>query len=308
MTILVPVLFILSVELSLLVLLIIPPFIFLQVRHLTTSPHISPQLPLPRPSMTYSYLHHPPFIFLQLRAGRFIVKAANEVRLSETNYMRSIEENLVFASARKLFGLGPMFDAKLIILQAGSLTLTLALPVPPSRSPWPLPVPPSRSPWPLPVASLRPQEDVVEKFDVLDIFEAKSQMQVDAFSRLLLPALVSISHILSHPSTSPHASSHLFPTPSQVDAFSFTLAMGVFAVGLALMSWEVCDLPTSPRISPHLPTSPHISHISPHLPTSPHMPNLHGLRSPSVCARTSPGDGGVAQAGAQEPRPRAHSV
>ena len=214
--------------------------------------------------MTYSYLHHPPFIFLQLRAGRFIVKAANEVRLSETNYMRSIEENLVFASARKLFGLGPMFDAKLIILQAGSLTLTLALPVPPSRSP-----------WPLPVASLRPQEDVVEKFDVLDIFEAKSQMQVDAFSRLLLPALVSISHILSHPSTSPHASSHLFPTPSQVDAFSFTLAMGVFAVGLALMSWEVCDLPTSPRIS----------HISPHLPTSPHLPRPSPTFSPSAGRR-----------------------
>ena len=54
--------------------------------------------------------------------------------------------------------------------------------------------------------------------------------------------------------------------------------------------------------------SPASPHISPHLPTSPHMPNLHGLRSPSVCARTSPGDGGVAQAGAQEPRPRAHSV
>ena len=46
MTILVPVLFILSVELSLLVLLIIPPFIFLQVRHLTTSPRISPFLDL----------------------------------------------------------------------------------------------------------------------------------------------------------------------------------------------------------------------------------------------------------------------
>lgn len=78
-------------------------------------------------------------------------------------YIKNIEENIVFASTRKLLGLGRVFDRKLVELQEG----------------------------------------VVEKYDVLDLFQAKSQLQVDAFS--------------------------------------FILAMGVFAAGVFLMFLEVTD-------------------------------------------------------------------
>ena len=124
--ILIPVLFVLSIELSLLVVITIPPF-----------------------------------VYLQLRSGAFIVVAAQDVRETETSFSKFIEENLVFASMRKLLGLGRAFDARLRGLQ----------------------------------------EQVVEKFDVLDVFEAKSQLQIDAFS--------------------------------------MALGVGVFGAGLALMSMEL---------------------------------------------------------------------
>ena len=80
--ILIPVLYVLSLELSLLVTLVIPPY-----------------------------------LYAQLRSGRVIVRAAQVVRASETRFMRFIEENVVFASTRKTFGLGRSFDARLAHLQ-----------------------------------------------------------------------------------------------------------------------------------------------------------------------------------------------
>ena len=138
--ILIPFLFLLSLELSLFVILVIPPF-----------------------------------IVLQLRSGRFIVRAANDVRTSEVNFVRFIEENIVFASTRKLLGLGKTFDRKLEGLQ----------------------------------------EVVVEKFDVLDLFEARSQ--------------------------------------KQIDAFSFCLSAGVFAAGCLLLGMEVTD--SSPLVSVSMPST-----------------------------------------------------
>jgi hypothetical protein len=79
------------------------------------------------------------------------------------SYTRTIEESIVFASSRKLLALGAVFDKRLT----------------------------------------DNQEYVVEKFDVLDMFEAKSQMQVDAFS--------------------------------------FALGIGLFGYGLVLMNMELTD-------------------------------------------------------------------
>ena len=116
----------------------------------------------PPPSPPPPPLHHPP----ELRAGRFIVTAAQDVRTTETAYARAMEETIVFASSRKLLALGRVFDRRLRDLQA----------------------------------------KCVEKFDRLDIFEARSQ--------------------------------------AQVDFFGFALSMGLFGFGLVLMNMEVT--PTSP--------------------------------------------------------------
>ena len=71
--------------------------------------------------------------------------AAQEVRTSETAYVRRMEETIVFASTRKLLALGAVFDRRLRTLR----------------------------------------DNVVEKFDKLDLFEARSQLQVDSFSFVL---------------------------------------------------------------------------------------------------------------------------
>ena len=128
--ILVPVLFILSIELSVLLVIIVPPF-----------------------------------VYLQLRSGAFIVVAAQEVRTTETNFSKFMEENIVFASTRKLLGLGRSFDLRLKALQ----------------------------------------EQVVEKFDVLDVFEARSQMQIDAFSMALGAGVFCVGVALMNMEVHPHS-------------------------------------------------------------------------------------------------------
>ena len=103
----------------------------------------------------------PIFVILQLRAGKFIVGAAHDVRMAEMTYMRMLEENIVFAATRKTMGFGRVFDFKMRMQRV----------------------------------------EVVDKFDLLDQFEAKSQLQVDTFS--------------------------------------FALASGVFACGAMLMNFVV---------------------------------------------------------------------
>ena len=117
--------------------------------------------------------------------------------------MRNIEENIVFASTRKMLGLGKVFDEKLVELQVKATPRHNTAPRVEPRAIASLGLL-TRSDGPRSAhASRALQENVVEKFDVLDLFEAKSTMQVDAFS--------------------------------------FGLSMGVFAVGMLLMNMEVTD-------------------------------------------------------------------
>ena len=87
----------------------------------------------------------PLFIGFQYRQGSFIIAATEALVVAENKYMRFIEENLVFATTRKLLGLGPAMDAKL-----GEA-----------------------------------QEAVVEKFDVLDFREAASTAQLGLFNLMM---------------------------------------------------------------------------------------------------------------------------
>ena len=85
-----------------------------------------------------------------------MLQAADELRDVQTKYMSSLEENVVFATTRRVLGLGPVLNGRLKHLQ----------------------------------------ELVVEKFDVLDMLQARSDRQMDAFDFALSALSIGVGVVL----------------------------------------------------------------------------------------------------------------
>ena len=94
----------------------------------------------------------PAIIVFQYRQGSFVMAATENVNTAENRYMRVIEENLVFATTRKLLGLGPTMDKMLE----------------------------------------HAQEEVVTTFDALDMREARSTAQLGIFNLILRAGIIGL--------------------------------------------------------------------------------------------------------------------